>query len=401
MVDLNSGICIYKKNEHEKQDPASLVKIMTAILVLENIKDLKNTQITAPRVIFDELWKFNASTSGTLPEERLNALDLLYCLMLPSSCEVASMFAYFLGKGDSSKFVSLANDKAKILGALDTHIENAHGLYHECQQSTPYDMYLLAKHALKFKILKDILSIPAYKIKDTNKRRAFTIFSTNDMLKSSNKYYYPPVKGGKTGTQDNGNKNLLTYAVKDDSAYLIVIMGAKVTESENFAFKYTKDLYNWAFDTFYVENLVNTEQVIADVSVKYSFKKKFLNLLPSENFKCALPKDSKLGCYKLKVDAPAYVNTPVKKGDKIGKVNIMIFDKLVKCIDLVAFEDIERNNVAFICDKLKNIFQIFIIRIILICIFIIFMFYLIWRSNRKRSCKLRKNEKKVKKMYFN
>ena len=116
LVSLDTDTVIYKKNETQKMYPASLTKIMTAILTLEKVTDI-DTVVTAPAYIYDELFGKNASTADIRKGENISVRELLYALLLPSACEAASILAEYVGGGSVDNFVAMMNERAAQLGA--------------------------------------------------------------------------------------------------------------------------------------------------------------------------------------------------------------------------------------------------------------------------------------------
>ena len=147
LVNLDTGMVIYEKNADKRLYPASLTKIMTAVLVLENVDDLENTMIEAPSYIFDELYGQNASTADFRPYETASAKDLMYGLMLQSACEAGSILGHHVG-GNVENFVLMMNEKAKELGCENTHFTNAHGLHDDNQYTTASDMAKIMEYAV-------------------------------------------------------------------------------------------------------------------------------------------------------------------------------------------------------------------------------------------------------------
>ena len=113
MINLDKDVTVYEKNPNKKMYPASLTKIMTALIVLDNVEDLDNTVYEAPLVVFDELYGQGASSVGIERGEEVTVTDLMYSLLLKSACESAGILAYHVGGESISNFVDIMNEKAK------------------------------------------------------------------------------------------------------------------------------------------------------------------------------------------------------------------------------------------------------------------------------------------------
>ncbi len=157
LVNTDSETVIFDKNADKKTAPASITKIVTCMLVLENCKDL-NTPLTCKRECLDGLYAQNAATVGILAGETLTVNDLLYALMLPSAADAANILADYIG-GGIDNFVVMMNDFVKKLGCENTKFINAHGLDEDGGNiTTAYDLYKIAKYALENPTFKEITS---------------------------------------------------------------------------------------------------------------------------------------------------------------------------------------------------------------------------------------------------
>ncbi|MFA5659370.1 MAG: serine hydrolase, partial [Oscillospiraceae bacterium] len=273
------GTVVFKQNENKLMSPASLTKIMTALLVLEhfegNEQALKSTYISAPSTAFDELYLQDASTADFRIGEEASYSDLLYGLMLQSACEAANIIAYNLGKDNSmADFVRQMNEKAEELGATNTHFTNPHGLYSESQRTSARDLAIITQYAInKYPILLEIASTQNYDLEATNKHSSTrTVVNTNYMMSPTNGgdlYYYPYVKGIKTGTLDEAGRCLITTAEKNGFTYLLVTLNAPLKDENGNKIFYNfidhKTLYEWAFSTLSYEKILTNGEEVAEV----------------------------------------------------------------------------------------------------------------------------------------
>ena len=148
LVNLDTNEAVYQKNADKRLVPASLTKIMTAILLLEEYKDnigaLSTTYVSGSSTCFDELYMTGASTADIRIGEEVSYKDLLYALMLRSACEAANIIAYNVA-GSLEGFVQMMNDKAAELGCTDTHFTNAHGLFWKDHYTTAREMAIITE----------------------------------------------------------------------------------------------------------------------------------------------------------------------------------------------------------------------------------------------------------------
>ncbi|MFJ7735654.1 D-alanyl-D-alanine carboxypeptidase family protein [Lysinibacillus sp. NPDC097287] len=164
------------KSSEEKIYPASLTKIMTVLVAIENIPDLKE-KISLPKSIFTGLYGANASMAGFLPNEEIEAKDLLYGSMLPSGAEASIGLANFIA-GSERGFVKLMNEKAQQLGMEDTHFKNATGLHHPDHYTSVKDISILLQYALTNSTFRDVYTAERYSISPTNLHPAGITFTS-------------------------------------------------------------------------------------------------------------------------------------------------------------------------------------------------------------------------------
>ena len=227
LINTDSETVIFDKNADKHSAPASLTKIVTCMLVLENCEDL-NTQITCKKECIDSLYAQNAATVGILAGETLTVDELLHCMMIPSAADAANILADYIG-GGIDEFVVMMNDFVKNLGCEDTHFINPHGLDGEGgAYTTAYDLYKITKYALENPTFKEICSTAKYQIAPTNKYSQIRYLNTTiKMMNSAYKdYYLPEVSGVKTGTTDAAGHCVITTASKSGYNYMLIVMNA-------------------------------------------------------------------------------------------------------------------------------------------------------------------------------
>ncbi len=257
LVDTGTDEVVYSKKSDTARPNGSTTKIMTYIVVADAIDDLKNTQMVIESKPIEDIKGLNASVAGLENHigESFSVLDILYALMVPSGCDAAQELAYFVGNGDSGKFVEMMNEKAAELGCTNTHFNDASGLSDENHYSTAEDMYKITKYAITLPYFTDVVSTEFYTLKGDTA----PLINTNYLIDYVNggSYYYQYATGVKTGYTDAAGKCLVSTAKKGDTELMCIALGAKYgAESNyvNYAMTDSKKLYEWAFDTF-TENI--------------------------------------------------------------------------------------------------------------------------------------------------
>mgnify|MGYP003505664339 CR=1 FL=1 len=405
LVNLDTGITIYEKNADKQEYPASLTKIMTAILVLENVPDIDNTMITAPGYLFDELYKTGASTADFRPNETASAKDLMYGMILQSACEAASILADYVGKGNMANFVQMMNDKAKEIGATSTHFANPHGLFDANQYTTARDMAKITEYAMKLSKFSEIANTTSYTIGTSNKHSATrTISHTNIMLDKAKggEYYYPYAKGIKTGTLDESGRCLVSTASKNGYNYLLVTLHAplKDAEGKDKFYNYTDaiTLYDWAFSYFKSTNILTTDEEIAEVPVKFSSGNDYVLVSPSDDFSTLWPTTLDFSSVQRVVNLEKDVVAPVKKGAKLGTIELKLSGETLATVDLIAKDNVERSDLEYNLNIAKQFtssawFKTAIGVIILLIVLYIIFYITVTRKKRRKNKRVNKKRR--------
>ena len=357
MENTDTGDVLVDINADEARVPASLTKIMTAVVVLEHFKDdpeaMKTTLVHGDNRAFDELYGTGASTADIRPFEDVSYYDLLCALMLPSSCEAANIIA--LNISDSiPHFCDLMNEEAKKLGMDNSHFSNAHGLFVDRNYSTCRDMAKLTRYALEtFPTFAEIVQKPTYNLPPTEDHPDGTlIVNTNEMLDETSDYYYSPVKGVKTGTLDEAGRCLVSVGSLDGKNYMIVTMGAPLDkegakEDEDpvlYSFMDHKAIYQWGFYHMIPTDFINVSSEITDVKVEFAEQGDSVNLKPAEGFKRDWPDNIELSDIKQEIELKENVVAPVYEGDVLGKLTLSYKGEKLTSVDLIATSSVDRSR---------------------------------------------------------
>lgn len=348
LENLDTGLVLYEKNADQQMYPASLTKIMTAILVLENVKDLDQETAAYPMWIQDMLYGTNASLGGLIVGEKLTIWQLLTSALVQSGNESAMILAGYVGSGgmadfmprDITTFVEMMNDKAKALGCTGTHFTNPTGLHSDNHYSTARDMAIMAKYAMQNPVFASLVKNYAVQLGQTNKHSDLWQYSTNKMLLTSSPYYYAPVVGIKTGSTDEAGRCVISQAEDNGYRYFCVVMGAPSTAAEPFPnFIETRQLYRWAFGTFSLKTLLEQGELMAEVPVKYSGDGKIAKLAVKDDVVKLLRNDISSDSIIYHTELPESIEAPVAAGDSVGTLHIMLMGEEIGTAELVATQD--------------------------------------------------------------
>ena len=252
-MEASTGTVLYDCDSLEAHYPASITKIMTTLIALEN-SDLNDI------VTFSDAAIDNTEGSGIARDygEQMTMEQCLYAVMLASANECAYAVAEHVG-GTIENFVAMMNEKAKELGCQNTHFANPHGLHDENHYTCCYDMALIARAAYQNETFRIIVGTARYTIPPTNKHAEQTdLQNHNEMLYpfQTNKYVYDGCTGGKTGYTNAANSTLVTYAERDGMTLICVVMN---TQSPN-QWLDSRNLFDYCFDNFQIFSVKDNEK---------------------------------------------------------------------------------------------------------------------------------------------
>lgn len=405
LVNLDTGTVVYEKNPDKHREPASTTKIMTYIVVYENVEDPENTTVTISEKIRDELLGTGSSLSGIQVGDVLTVSQLLRCMMIPSGNDAALALADFVGGGDVQKFVDMMNEKAAELGCTDTHFTNPHGLHDDEHYTTARDLAVITQYAMMLPEFMDITNTTNIYYKPAGGPAADEkrlLVTTNRLIHKTldPQYYYQYAQGIKTGSHDQAGYCLVSTAKKNGLSYLCVALGApSVDENGNRITAHGEcsdsiNLYNWAFDNLGFRTIADADNAVTEIELRFAWNKDTLLLVPQESYTTILPDDISSSSILATPDIPEYIEAPVKKGDVIGTVTYSYADQTLATLNLVAGESVERSELLKSASTVKDIVTsswfLTIVGIILFLLFVYLILALIYNRKKKKLRKVRK-----------
>ncbi len=304
--NVDTGDVVLDVNSTQERDIASLTKMMTCLLLIENVQDLDGTIITAPSEAYVyPVTGSSSSTADIYPNEEVSALTLLYAMLLPSGNEAAQIVAHYLGNGDPANFYTMMNARAQELGCVNTNFTNAHGLegLEAGNYSSAKDLALIAQACWQYDIFREVAGTESYGMPVSNIHTyvenseipdvSYTIYNTNNMIRDTSAVYRDYIKGIKTGSTYNAGRTLATAAVNDrGETYIGVVLGAPyeaAPDGNAYSFHDTAYIYDWIFENFSVQNPINKNAPITEIDVELSSEIDSMQLLPARDFNIVLP----------------------------------------------------------------------------------------------------------------
>ena len=332
MIEASTGEILFKKNENEKLAPASMTKMMSMLLIMEEIEkgNLKwDEEITASE---------NASSMGGSQiflekGEKMTVEELLKGIAIASGNDATVALAERIA-GTEEAFVKKMNEKAKELNLKNTNFKTATGLDAESHYSSAYDMAQIAKELVKHeKILEFTGTYEDYL--RTNTSSPFWLVNTNRLVR-----FYSGVDGLKTGYTKEAGYCLTTTAKKDSMRLITVVMNEPDTTKRS---SDTTKMLDYGFNIYMVRNIIDETEVIKEEKVELGEKLK-AEIVSKETITILSKKteEKRNITYEVNIDK---LIAPIKKGDKIGTINIIEDGKIISKTDATVKEDIKKANI--------------------------------------------------------
>ena len=388
LLDQNTGKIVYAKNEHAELYPASLTKIMTALLVLRAVDEGKLTMdqsITASESAFETLHD-DGSSAGIKAGEILTVRQLLQCLLIVSANEAGTILAEAVS-GSVSAFVEEMNAEAQALGCENTHFVNPTGLHDPQHYTSAWDLSLIATEALKYPDFLTICDSIKEIIPATNLSSERVLRTTNYLLDTWRAlgYRYRNAHGIKTGSTSDAGYCLVSSAEKGELRFLSVVMGCeRVVDASGKAdvksFSETKRLFEWGFENFSYKTVQSVNDMLASIPVALSQETNSVVLHPAEDVVVLLPNALSADDLKRVIRFERQsVEAPVQAGEVLAEAVLSYGDTEYAAIPLVALNDINASRSLVLLAQVKAVLAKPIVKIAVILVVGLLLALLIWK----------------------
>lgn len=331
LIEYSTGKILYSKKIDEKLAPASMTKIMTLLLIMEAVEEGKinlddNISIST-----------NASSMGGSqvfldPNTEMKAEELIKSIAIASANDSAVAMAEAIS-GTTANFVSRMNSRAKELGCKNTNFKNVHGLDEEGHYSTTYDMSLIARELLKHEqILKYTSTYEAYLNKPNG--TSTWMVNTNKLIK-----YYTGLDGLKTGFTKAAGYCLTSTAKRNDMRLISVVMKEPSSQVRN---SETISLLNYGFSNYKIKTILKKDQKLGTIEVQNGKKELADITILEDATNLELINDNKEYSFNIVTDK---VKAPLKKGDKVGTLELTEQGTVIKRLNITVKENIPKANI--------------------------------------------------------
>ena len=362
LLDLNSGRILYSQNADEKLYPASLTKIMTCMLALEN--SFLDQVVTVSSEALEGLGE-DSSSAGLLAGEELSMRELLYCVMISSANEACNVVAEAVS-GSVASFVDLMNQRASELGCTNTHFVNPHGLHDENHYTTARDLSIITKAALKYDSFVTICTAAEHTVPATNLSGPRELYTTNYLISNHTTgiYYYPKAKGIKTGFTTPAGRCLVTMASGNGMNLLSIVMGAATVQQPDGnwlmkSFPETKALLEYGFSHFKEYTLVSPLNPLGKLPVRLSANTESVVYAPASTVTAILPTDydELLLRTVINLENPEGIDAPVRKDQVLGSVEVYYDHELLGSSELLAISEVQRSAAEQVIHQTNSFFH--------------------------------------------
>lgn len=379
VIDMTSDYVLFDKDKDKKMYPASMTKIMTALLTVEN-KSMDDTVVVSETAVAG-INKYECTNVDLNPGDIETVDTLMHALLIPSANDAANVLAEYVG-GSIEEFVKMMNARAKELGCQNTNFVNANGLHDDNHYTTAYDMALIAKEAMKHPEIADIVGLWSFEMESTG----LTYASTNHLVSRyvNLDYYYENATGIKTGYTDEANRTLAASATDGEHSIIAVVMGCEDKDDGTMtSFVDAKQLFQYFFKNYENFKYISANQIIVEKNVKNASGDGRILLTTPVTKEAYLPKGTGEGDLKYDITLTKKLEAPIEKNEKLGYATVSYNGATVSTIELYSDRAVEKSYIKTFFNWLGG-FKILFVLIAVLVIFFIILLIIRQRNLRKR-----------------
>ena len=343
LIDASTGRILYEQNAHEKVAPASTTKILTCLLVLENVEDLSAT-VTLPA----DFQNVGESSIYLEPGETITYESLLYALMLRSANDAAQALAIGVA-GSEEAFAEMMNARTAELGLTDSHWVNAHGLDADDHYSSAYDLAMVSHAAAQIPFFNELVAAASYTLPWADYEYDREIYNHNQFLD-----LYEGADGIKTGFTDNAGYCLVGSATRDSLRLIGVVMNAPENEERDAHYKAMAAMMDYGFSSYTAKQLGRKGDVVGSVRISGS-KVNSMDVILGSDVNLPVTASSDFDP-KAEYDYPRTLQAPIAANEAIGKATYTDEEGKTVTVDLYLKEAVERYTFGLV---FKQVWQRF------------------------------------------
>ena len=334
LMEAESGKIIFEKNAHQKLPPASMTKVMTMLLVMEALEEgrvsLDDKIVTSPYAA-----RMGGSQIWLEPGEEMILEDMLKAIAIVSANDASVAVAEHVA-GSAETFIEQMNQRAEELGMKNTYFYNTNGLpvtvaNIQGNYSTAFDLAVAARELLKYPQILEYTSIWHEYIREGQS----VLNNTNRLVR-----HLPGVDGLKTGYTSEAGHGVVATAARDDLRFIAVIMACERSETR---FDEAAQLLNHGFNSYTSVTVAEADEVIIEIELKNANVDKISVTVP-EKIIVPVPREEE-DMVSTKIELDDNISAPLDIGDKVGELDILVKDHLIKEVDLVAAQQADKVSI--------------------------------------------------------
>lgn len=414
LINADTGRVLYEKNDHEKMYPASMTKMLTAMVVLDHM-DINDT-IEVDNSVNEVPW--DSSKAGLKVGEILTIDNVIRGLIIPSGNDVATVVASAVAKkelGDhityaeaEKYFTDLMNQKAKELGCTESNFVNPHGYHDDNHYTTAYDLSLIAKAAMKYDSIKEIAAETSFSGNGAGKQKynvegttnEYTWYSHNELI-TDGANYYEYATGIKTGFTDEAGDCIAASATNGNENLIAIVMNSEDPGRWDDA----KALFEWAFESY---DIIEYRQTGVAATAKLTGH----NRLKGDTVDLTIEKPlseyltaaeiSEIDTNIIYDKGGEFLEAPVKQNEKVGKLQFLLDGTVIGEADAYASKDVGKSNIFNLGLYYIKVFAVKAIQkenikytAGILAVLIVIAIILLIRRKRKRRFKIKGNYKNM------
>lgn len=343
LVEVNSGEILFEKNKDERVAVASLTKMMSQIIILENIENKTLTwdeEVTAS----SNAAGFGGTQIYLQPGEKMTVRDLMKAISMASANDATVVLAERIA-GSEEAFVKMMMDKVNELGLQNTNFVNCTGLDQDGNYSSAYDLSIIARELMKHEqIFKFTFVYEDYLRVDTPNK--FWLVNTNKLV-----HFYEGADGLKTGFTDSAKYCMAVTSKRNNMRLLAIVLGEDVSKTRN---QETTELLNYGFNLYEIQMLRKKGEVIDKLNLDKASVKN-VNIVLKDDISFLKKKNDISKNYKEEIELDN-IKLPLKKDDKVGKLKVLVDNEVIGEYDLIVNNDVNKKSfIKMYFDSLKSI----------------------------------------------
>ncbi len=407
IVKLDTNIIVYEKDSNLQFQAKSLTMLMNVALILSQYEDsLDSTMITMPSAISD--YVYGTISADIRAGETVTLRQMLYAMLLHGGNDAAQGTAYVLSENDLTGWVAQMNSLSAEIGAVNSTWTDACGI-DAGNVTTAVDMYLILRYLLEYDAFVEVMGTYTFEMPANTKHvNSYFLTNQNKMISQSQggSFYREAVQGAKTDvsgyTGDNtGTQSCVSWSVLNGETYIYAVMGSPDSaDTYGYATRRpaqfeTTQLVDWVHSNFAIQAALDPDEPLCEVPVKYSADTENIKLYPDNQIMTILPSYSDDSVTQKIYTLPEYVAAPIKQGDIVGHVTLLLAGEEIGSANLIAGQNVERNTILYTYTQLQEFFGGFYVKTVLTLSAISLAIYFIWYAQHtiknRRSKKIQRH----------